>query len=191
MGKLFEHITELNPDDFIDLEDASSTELLAAQAGTAGFFASLGAAEDVLTEDQRAIAHQAFAAVTNPEKTEAERKKALMMMRAPAPVKHLAGMLTEYDWQFVEQAKEIRGYVVAQLLEHATHPDPKIRLKSLQMLGNVTEVGAFTERVEVTKRNASSDELEARLREKIERLSAALRSVPPAAGEVQDVKEIR
>jgi hypothetical protein len=64
-------------------------------------------------------------------------------------------MLTAYDWAFVEQAKELRGYAVAQILEEVKHPDARIRLKALQMLGTVTEVALFTERVEVKKETMS------------------------------------
>ena len=46
----------------------------------------------------------------------------------------------------------------------------RIRLKALQMLGNVTEVALFTERVEVTKKDVSEEEIEKRLRERLEKL---------------------
>ena len=76
-------------------------------------------------------------------------------------------MLTAYDWEFIGQAKELRGYAVAKILEETKHPDAKIRLKALQMLGNVTEIALFTERVEVTKKDASEEEIEKRLRERL------------------------
>ena len=76
-------------------------------------------------------------------------------------------MLTAYDWEFVNQAKELRGYTVSKILEETKHPDARIRLKALQMLGNVTEVALFTERVEVTKKDASEEEVERRLRERL------------------------
>lgn len=189
MSKLLEHITELDPTDFIDVRDTDASDILAGQTNTALFMASLGSTDDVITADQRILAQQAFAAVTNPQQSDAEKKKALMMLRAPQPVKHLAGMLSEYDWNFVEQAREIRGYVVANLLEESKHPDAKIRLKALQLLGTVSEVGAFTERIEITKKDASVDELEAKIREKLSRLGGLTHSIPAAATQIQDVQE--
>ena len=82
-------------------------------------------------------------------------------------MQHLVGMLTAYDWAFVEQAKELRGYAVAQILEEVKHPDARIRLKALDMLGKVTEVALFTERVEVKKAQMSDVELETRIKEKL------------------------
>lgn len=183
MGTLLEHITELDPEDFIDLKDADSTTLLSGQASTASFLASLGTADDeILSADQAHSVRTAFSAITNPDKEEVERKKAIMALRAPAAVRHLAGMLSEYDWDFVEQAKELRGYVVAKLLEETKNPDPKIRLRALELTGKITEVGAFTERSEVVHRNASADELEARIRERLARL------VPAGAQDVQTLE---
>jgi hypothetical protein len=76
-------------------------------------------------------------------------------------------MLTAYDWEFIHQAKELRGYTVSKILEETKHPDARIRLKALQMLGNVTEVALFTERVEVIKKDASEEEIEKRLRDRL------------------------
>jgi hypothetical protein len=82
-------------------------------------------------------------------------------------VQHLTGMLTAYDWNFIEHAKELRGYTVAKILEETKHPDARIRLKALQMLGGVTEIALFTERIEVTKKDASEEDIEKRLRERL------------------------
>jgi hypothetical protein len=83
-------------------------------------------------------------------------------------------MLTAYDWAFVEQARELRGYAVAQILEEVKHPDARIRLKALQMLGTVTEVALFTERVEVKKTQMSDVELETRIKEKLNRFMGVI-----------------
>ena len=60
-------------------------------------------------------------------------------------------MLTAYDWEFVQQAKELRGYTVAKLVEETQNPNPNVRLKALGLLGKVTEVGLFTDKVEIKK----------------------------------------
>jgi hypothetical protein len=83
-------------------------------------------------------------------------------------------MLTAYDWAFIEQARELRGYAVAQILEEVKHPDARIRLKALQMLGTVTEVALFTERVEVKKTEMSDVELEMRIKEKLNRFMGVI-----------------
>jgi hypothetical protein len=85
-------------------------------------------------------------------------------------VQRLVGMLTAYDWQFVEQAQRIRGMAVAKILEETDHPDARIRLKALEMLGKVTEVGLFTERIEIKKSDLSDVELDERIKQKLDAL---------------------
>jgi hypothetical protein len=74
----------------------------------------------------------------------------------------------------MEQAKELRGYAVSQILEETKHPDAKIRLKALDMLGKVTEVALFTERVEVRKTQLSDSDLDAKIKEKLNRFMGVI-----------------
>jgi hypothetical protein len=123
--------------------------------------------DDALKSAAASTAQQAFSALTT--QTPEEQRKALVQLKTPAAVRHLTGMLTAYDWEFVEQAKELRGYAVSQILEETKHPDAKIRLKALDMLGRVTEVALFTERVEVKNNTLSDAEIEAKIKDKINR----------------------
>ena len=79
----------------------------------------------------------------------------------------MVGMLTAYDWEFVNQAKELRGFVVAKLLEECEHPNANIRLKALGLLGKVTEVGLFTDKLEVKKQDVPEEEIDRKLKEKL------------------------
>jgi hypothetical protein len=56
---------------------------------------------------------------------------------------------------------------VAKILEETDHPDARIRLKALEMLGKVTEVGLFTERIEIKKTELSDVELDERIKQKL------------------------
>lgn len=177
---MLEHLTDLDADDFVDLAALNSRELLDASANAAKLLQDLQGGKPVLTQEQLEQARRTFTAMVSPKATEDVRKSAILALKAPQAVRHLSDMLSAYDWEFVSQAREIRGYITAKILEETTHPDARIRLKALQMLGNITEVGAFTERVEITKRDANEEELNARLR-------AKLQSLLPKVVEVQDV----
>lgn len=151
------------------LEDASPDEIVAAQLNTADWLEKMGApsVEQAQAAAATAAAQQAFGALTtqSPE----EQRKALLQLNTPPAVRHLTGMLTAYDWEFVQQAKELRGYAVAQILEETKHPDAKIRLKALDMLGKVTEVALFTERMEIKKTDLTDAEIEAKIKDKLHR----------------------
>jgi hypothetical protein len=162
---------------------ASPQEVIDAQVETAKWLEELGCADDsdVFDQIQENNARDAFAAMvanTSPD----QQRQQLVRINTPQAVKHLVGMLTAYDWHFVEQAKEIRGYAVAQLVEETKHPDAKIRLKALELLGKVTEVALFTERVEVKKTELSDQELEDRIKDKLERMAKII--------DVTDITEV-
>ena len=156
-----------SPDDFASDETQSASQILDAKIKSADWASKLGLEDDeVVSDSQKKAAQQAFAALTTPLDSHAQ-KNAVAKIEVPQAVKHLVGMLTAYDWSFVDQAKELRGYAVAQLVEETKHPDAKVRLKALELLGKVTEVALFTERIEVKKTDVSDEELEQRIKEKL------------------------
>lgn len=140
--------------------EASAAQIVDGKVQTADWLKELGVDDDGTTDAaQTKAATDAFFAMTAPLDAE-KQKQALANVEIPKAVQHLVGMLTAYDWAFVEQAKHIRGYCIASLLEEVKHPDAKIRLRALELLGKVTEVALFTERVEVKKTELSDAELQ-------------------------------
>jgi hypothetical protein len=166
----------------VPLEKTQPAVAVDAKIQTADWLKGLGAvSEDVLTElDVRASRDTFSSLVTaqTPEHTHA----ALSKVQTPAAVQHLVGMLTAYDWEFVERAKELRGYTVAKILEDTTHPTASVRLKALALLGKVTEVGLFTEKIEIKKTELSDSELDARIKEKLGKMAKIV--------EITDVTDI-
>lgn len=170
---MFDNLVSFKPDpagvgDFIPFDKATPADILDAQVGTNDWLEKLGVPSDEALDakSQQTAAREAFTSL-NFDTDNAKQRTALATLKTPAAVQHLAGMLTAYDWEFVNQAKELRGYTVSKILEETKHPDARIRLKALQMLGTVTEVALFTDRVEVTKIDASEEEVEKRLRARL------------------------
>jgi hypothetical protein len=73
--------------------------------------------------------------------------------------------------------------VTNKLIQETENPDPRIRLRALELLGKITDVGLFTERSEVTVTHQTSDDLRAKLREKL----LKLKDVTPAAPEEAEI----
>ena len=170
---MFEHLVQFNPEPtppgvMTRLADAEPGEVLAAQVTTASWLQELGVPPDdeVIDELEKADARKAFQALTTNTDT-TEQKAALVQLKTPEAVRHITGMLTAYDWEFIEQAKELRGYTVAKLVEETTNANANIRLKALGLLGKVTEVGLFTDKIEVKKTDMTEDEIDKRLKEKL------------------------
>jgi hypothetical protein len=182
----FDEIEDASP---ITLDEATVPVLLNAQATTADWLDKIGAHSEppqtpTLDEAARAAARAAFCSVTDPYRDPLQAKSDLLAMSAPPAVRHLAGMLSQYDWAFVRQAQEIRGYIVARLVEHASSSDPKISLAALKTLGTVTEIGAYTERIEIDHRqkDTTPDAVVSRLRERL----AALLPHPKQEAEIAE-----
>jgi hypothetical protein len=96
-------------------------------------------------------------------------------------------MLTAYDWEFVNQAKQLRGYAVAKLLEECENPNSNIRLKALGLLGKVTEVGLFTDKIEVKKTDLTEEEIDRKLKEK---LAVFMNITDATPSEIEDVTPV-
>ena len=71
-------------------------------------------------------------------------------------------------------AENLRSLAVTKIVKDTDHPDARIRLKALELLGKVTEVALFTDRVEVKRQEMSDDELEKRIKEKLGRYMGAV-----------------
>jgi hypothetical protein len=168
-AQMLEHLLTADPKKFTSHEDASPGEVLTAKFKTS-FLADLDLPSDekVLSEAQRSVARNVFATMTTGQ-TEEQQKLALTKLEVPDAVKQVVGMLSAYDWQFVEQAKEMRGYTVAKIIEETVHPEARYRLKALELLGKVTEVALFTERHEVKQVGMSDSELDAELKKRLNR----------------------
>lgn len=152
---------------------------------TADWLAEHGApdTEAIVSELEKTQAREAFTALTTAAPITTQHEM-VTKLETPAAVRHLTGMLTAYDWEFVNQAKELRGYAVAKILEDCEHPNANIRLKALGLLGKVTEIGLFTEKIEVKKTDLTEQEIDAKLKEKL----AKFMNVSDA--EILDVVEV-
>lgn len=99
----------------------------------------------------------------------------------PAVILALSGYVKEYSNAIVSDAAETRNLIHNRLLEISGCGDPKHELKALELLGKMSDVGAFTEKSEITVTHKSADVLQGLIKEKISRLIEL---------EVQDVEDI-
>lgn len=171
---MLDHLIEFNPEVVnhrgaaIPVGKTDPTETLDAQAATADWLEELGAADTtkVASDAEAKVARATFSSIVSAAPAQATHQQ-LAQIKTPQAVRHLVGMLTAFDWEFVQQAKELRGYTVAKLLEECENPNANIRLKALGLLGKVTEVGLFTERIEVKKTDLTDEEIDRKLKEKL------------------------
>ena len=85
----------------------------------------------------------------------------------PAAIAKLGLLLDEYDHTLVKDAAQIRTFVTNRLIEESNDKNPQIRMKALELLGKIGDVGLFTEKTEVTIHHQATHTIEAKLREKL------------------------
>jgi hypothetical protein len=175
---MLEHLLDFEPPvvpttgkDVSSLDKATPDQIMNAQVGTTQWLEKLGVEDDqkILQEAQASAARTVFSALAN-NHPPSEIKTHLTQLKTPESVRHLVSMLSAFDWEFVEQAKQMRGMAVAKIIEETNHPDARIRLKAIEMLGRVTEVALFTDRVEVKKTDLSDAEIDKKLQDKLDKL---------------------
>lgn len=88
----------------------------------------------------------------------------------PATYYEVNEILKEFSTKVVDNALQIRLLVTNKLILESINPDPKIRIRALELLGKITDVGLFTEKSEVTINHRSNQELVSSLRAKIQKL---------------------
>jgi len=107
------------------------------------------------------------------------KKPTEVLLSSPGTVVHLKAILSEYDKAVVESATQIRNFVTNKLLLETESPDPRIRIKALELLGKISDVGLFTDKTEITMRHRPTEELEQLLRERLTKVIDAETYVLP------------
>ena len=112
--------------------------------------------------------------------------QALPTKISSGPLHQINNLLNAYDKRVVDDPAQIRYYATNRLLELTDDPDVKIRIKALELLGKVADVGLFADRTEITIKDKTTRDLEKELEAYF---SKYVQEVAPV-GEVQRDAEI-
>jgi len=150
--------------------DPSFIERVAAMANTVDTLQENGLFVNATKADKAVAAKIATAFAMNPQGTDEQVTPARALSLPPAVLQQVRSYLDEYGRSVVQNALEIRYLVTNRLLEESQNPDPRIRLKALELLGKHSDVGLFTDRSEVRITDQTTDVLKEKLREKLQKL---------------------
>jgi hypothetical protein len=149
----------------IDLKDragaAASTALELAEHGL-----------DVLPnkEDEAIAAGLVNSYAADPDKTSRTANANRVSTLTPASLILTDKILTEFGRSVVDSSMQIRHLVTNKLLLETENPDSRTRIKALELLGKISDVGLFSEKSEITITHQSTDDLKSKLRRKLEKL---------------------
>jgi len=153
---------DVSPDEISQFRDRAK-----AAVNTVRILAEAGAPIEVSEED-----------VFDSHKLFAEERTLNVAKVTPGTLLHLDALLSEYDKGLLNASHRLRNYVTNRLIEESNNADPKIKIKALELLGKVGEVGLFTERVEVTHTIRSTAEIEQELMNRLEKYMGDVEVVP-------------
>jgi hypothetical protein len=106
----------------------------------------------------------------NPEVASKQVTPQTVATMRPASLVLVSSLLEEFGQLVVQNSVVIRNMVVNKLVLETENPDARVRLRALELLGKVSDVGLFTDKREVTVTHTSSHELRATLKQKLTRL---------------------
>ena len=121
-------------------------------------------------EDKDVAAKLVTAYADNPEKASKKASEKKLATLTPASLILTNSILQEFGQSVVESSMQIRHLVTNKLLLETDNPDPRVRIRALELLGKISDVGLFAEKSEVTITHQSTDDLREKLRSKLSKL---------------------
>jgi len=141
----------------------SVRDRIKAESQTAKLLEVLGDPDEVpATEEEKVLSRNIFSSGREPSDFELDAN--------PGIARHVGEMLDRYDRELVADATEIRVYLTNRLIQESNSDKDATRLKALDMLGKLSDVGAFMDRKEIYVHNQSTETIEDALRKKIDKL---------------------
>lgn len=167
---------EITPDiSYIDLRERAE-----AACRSALLLEKHGLDLEPTAADKETAAALTAAYAQDPQKTSTMVSNVRASALTAPSLLNIRDYLDEYGKAVVTHAVEMRHLVTNRLLEESRNPDPRIRIRALELLGKHSDVGLFSEKQEVTITHQTTDELKEKLRAKLQRL------IRKSGGEVSD-----
>ena len=150
---------------YIDLRERA-----AAACATAILLSEHGLDIEPNREDKDVAASLTLQYAQDPENTSKQVTSKKAAKLTPASLILTDSILQEFGQSVAESATQIRHLVTNKLLLESENPDPRVRIRALELLGKISDVSLFAEKSEVTITHQSTDDLRAKLRQKLEKL---------------------
>jgi len=168
------------------LDKDSLLRKTSAAAATAHLLADNGLEIAPTHVDEEIAASILTAFAEDPEKATKETTPKKLSTMKPAALIEADKILSTYGQQVVESSVLIRHLVTNKLILESDNEDPKVRLKALEMLGKISDVGLFADKTEVTITHQTTEELRDTLRSKLNRIleQREVKDITPQAYEL-------
>lgn len=166
------------PDSLEDQIGVSFSENARVAASTATLMSELGLPFEMTEEDEK----RAQALFRTVDSTKKSQNNPPDLYNGAVAIR-LQALLSEYDKAIVADSAQARTYIMNRLLDLSACGDTKHELRALELLGKMSDIGAFTEKSEITVTHKTSDDLRKAIEDKLKRMLLV------NSGAVEDVKE--
>jgi|TARA_R110000744_G_scaffold194712_2_gene313644 hypothetical protein len=174
----------VTPELGVPLEDEAKSislpERTAALAKTVSLLEDHGLDTTPDADDQDVAAALATSFAQDPDKTSRKVTTRRAAKLTPASIKMAGAIIEEFNHSVVESSKQLRNLVTNKLIIESENPDPRVRMRALELLGKISDVGLFTEKSEVTITHQTTDDIKEKLRGKLAKLVNPPEEVPDA-----------
>jgi|TARA_Y100000310_G_scaffold202996_1_gene203256 hypothetical protein len=126
--------------------------------------------EEITKEDKDLAAALAVAYAQDPATVSERCNNTRVAALSNGTMIMVNSILQEFGHSVAESAAELRYLVTNKLLLESENPDPRIRIRALELLGKISDVGLFAEKSEVTITHQSTADLRKKLRGKLDKL---------------------
>ena len=99
----------------------------------------------------------------------------------------LDDLLQRYNTALVEDTIRLKTYVTTRLVEESDGEKAADRLRALESLGRLTQLGLFADKVEINVNHKSTDELKEELAKKLSRYMGVVEEVKEEKAEKKEV----
>lgn len=121
-------------------------------------------------EDQDIAAKLAMAYAEDPENASKKVTNRRAASLTPASLVLTNNILQEFGQSVAQSALQVRHMVTNKLILETDNADPRVRIRALELLGKISDVGLFAEKSEVTVTHKTTEELRESLRAKLSKL---------------------
>lgn len=167
----------VRPEAHIPMPDKEPTppymSMLAAASGTAKLLAEAGLEFVPTTDDVDDAAETTRSIARNPDAVATAAASVSITRKTPAALLLTEAILQEFGHKVVQEAETVRHLVMNKLVQETENPDARVRIRALELLGKMGDVGMFTDKKEVTVTHQTSDDVKERLRARLARLLPA------------------
>jgi hypothetical protein len=95
----------------------------------------------------------------------------------PGTIINLEAILSEWDHEVLDVSRRLRNYITNKLIVESVDPDPRQRMKALENLGKISNVGLFSDRIDITVTHRTVEDIETELRKTLELFAGGVTDV--------------